>query len=222
MRRTNLFLVGLTGVATCVAPVPSAVRPAYAQGLRAAPCTSSANTRPLPRRMALRAGVYQITLAATRGPRSGEQAVGTLWLVRTSGSDSSPRFHTRPTRYDSLETPLYGALDLDFAKIGATVFPTDTMVPRPSSRDPVRPGVLVMMQNWQHPQLPHVPMLLVGSFTNIRDEPDGLVSFDGPGIVLVVRRVMGVAFTGTWEEAGRNANPGSGFFCADSARQGRQ
>jgi hypothetical protein len=158
---------------------------------------------------ALSVGNYTLTLVTTSGLKAGSEATGSLWLARTSPADQSPRTGRRPASSSRRGVPFYGAVDLDFASVGAPVFRDDTLVPPPESRDPVRPGVVVLMQNWGIDTLPRRLVLVIGSLTNRRDDEGWL---DGPGIALLVRSTNGQAFFGTWSEWGI-IRGGQGHFC---------
>jgi hypothetical protein len=155
-------------------------------------------------------GNYELTLETTSGLNAGNSATGSLWLARTSPSDSSPATGRRPARSDTREVPYYGAAHLDFERVGAPVFLDDTLVPRPESRDPVRPGVVVLLQNWESDTLPPTLVLVIGSLMNRRDD-EGWE--DGPGIGLWVRATNERDFSGNWREAGI-VRGGQGHFCA--------
>jgi hypothetical protein len=158
----------------------------------------------------LASGDYTLTLVTTRGLKAGSQATGSLWLNRTSPSDRSPKTGRRPAPSNQNGVPLYGAADLDFERVGAPVFRDDALVPLPESRDPVRPGVVVLVQNWQSDTLPRGLVLVIGSLTNRRDDEGWL---DGPGIGLWVRSTRDHDFFGTWSEFGI-IRGGEGHFCA--------
>ena len=182
---------------------------AAAQGTASTACsgTPASTQRPA---TTLSVGNYELTLVTTSGLKAGSAATGSLWLARTSLSDSSPVTGRRPARSGRRGVPYYGAVELDFERLGAPVFRNDTLVPPPESRDPVRPGVVVLVQNWQTDTLPRTLVLVIGSLTNRRDE-EGWA--DGPGIGLWVRATKDRDFSGTWSEFGI-IRGGQGHFCA--------
>ena len=155
-------------------------------------------------------GNYALTLVTTNGLKAGSHASGSLWLAPTSPEDRSPKTGHRPARSNQRRVPYYGAADLDFELVGAPVFRDDTLVPLPQSRDPVRPGVIVLVENWHIETLPRGLVLVIGSLTNRRDD-EGWE--DGPGIALWVRLVRGHDFFGDWKEWGI-IRGGWGHFCA--------
>ena len=158
----------------------------------------------------LRVGVYGLTLIATTGPRTGSSATGILKLRPAKASDKSPVTGHHPVRFNPREQMLIGSAMLDFAAVAAPVGADDTLIPPPSSEDPVRPGVLVLMENWQFRSAHKVPVLLIGTLDNRRDEEGWL---DGPGIGLWVRKITDSTFSGTWGNWGILAG-GAGTFCA--------
>jgi len=158
----------------------------------------------------LRPGTYRLTLIATAGLRTGSSSTGILELRRATAQDRSPLTGHRPVRFNPREQLLIGSVTLDFAAVAAPIGTDDTLIPSPSSTDPVRPGVLVLMQNWQSRSAPQTPVLLIGTLGNRRDEEGWL---DGPGIGLWARSIADSAFSGTWDNWGILSG-GSGTFCA--------
>jgi hypothetical protein len=183
--------------------------PAVAQQATSVTCSipPAGAQRPATR---LSVGNYELTLVTTSGFKAGSAATGSLWLARTSASDSSPLTGHRPARSGQRGVPYYGAVHLDFESLGAPVFRNDTLVPQPESRDPVRPGVVVLLQNWQTDTLPRTLVLVIGSLTNRRDD-EGWE--DGPGIGLWVRATKDRDFSGPWSQFGIVPG-GQGHFCA--------
>ena len=153
----------------------------------------------------LTAGSYTLTMVATQGRRAGAEASGSLILRRTTLGDTSPRTGERPVRSPHDE-PLVGWSDLDFRSVGAPVFPSDTLAPRPTSQDPVYPGVLVLRQGVRDERF----VLLIGTLTNRRADRGW---HDGAGIELAPRR-FGERTVGTWSEWGI-VRGGRGFFCLE-------
>jgi len=149
---------------------------------------------------ALRAGVYRLTLVAEQGSHRGATSEGALTLVPASVLDKSPT--TGEVAKDVYDPPqFYGWTDLDFQRIAA---PTGR-APDPTSRDPVRPGVLVPSQT----HLKH-QVVLIGTVGNLRD---GAVHLDGAGIALHVERWKSDCYHGPWDRWGIAVN-GSGTFRA--------
>ena len=157
----------------------------------------------------LRAGKYRLTLAASNGQWRGKEVSGSLELRKTTSADRSPR--TGQTAHDSLAlTPLWGATDVKFDVVGAPVPASDTLVPTPTSLDPVYPGVLVTILRSPIGAIPAGNILLIGTLTNRRADIGWM---DGPGIALAVRQVDSSGFRGTWQEWGIVMG-GRGYFCA--------
>ena len=159
------------------------------------------------------AGTYQLIITATIGPKSGRRATGELLLWPTTPGDRSPRTGQTPSPNENLAAaPLWGAITADLREVGA---PLPDMRqsdwPQPGSQDPVFPGVLVRIQNWQSDTLLQQPMLWVAAPSNVRTDL-GYAVADGPGIILRVRALTDSTFRGTWGPAGRLRV--GGYFCA--------
>jgi hypothetical protein len=103
---------------------------------------------------------------------------------------------------------LYGAVSLDFSRVGAPVQmePGDTITPAPASTDPIRPGVLVSRSNGE-------TLVLIGTLNNSRDERNWV---DGAGIGLRVQEISAERFSGIWSGWGIVPSR-EGFFCAVQA-----
>ena len=198
--RQPLHLVAslLTCILACDVPAQRTVAPPCAPPLAAASVVS------------VTPGNYALTLVTTNGLHQGAQAVGSLWLATTSPSDRSPTTGHRPAPSHRRGEPYYGAANFDFPSVGAPVFRDDTLVPLPESRDPVRPGVVGLLANWQSDSLPRTLLLVIGSLENRRDD-EGWE--DGPGIGLWLRTASGKDFSGTWSRFGI-VSGGEGYFCA--------
>lgn len=126
------------------------------------------------------------------------RAQGTLELLPTTSRDRSPTHPGLvPPPGDTVEAPLYGATDLDFAAVGLPIDSTK------SSLDPLFPGVLVFCT-------PNGPALAIGSVGNRRD---GVTVEDGRGLGLFVHRVSNDGFSGNWGPWGI-VNYGKGKFRA--------
>lgn len=204
---------GSTRRALAVSPLLVGVAPSAlpSQELSPAPCAAVSdalrtedNWRPPP-------GEYQLTLVSTYGPRAGKSASGTLHLWRTTARDRSPRTGARPERVDTAATPLYGATDMDLAAVGVNLL-NRADIPRPDSRDPVYPGVLVHIQNWGQTRRLRQSVLTIGTHGNVRAKLDYAMT-DGPGTGLWAREVTPGGFRGTWGPWGLTG--GAGHFCAE-------
>ena len=155
-------------------------------------------------------GNYTIRLVATRGSKAGHEAVGTLWLERTSRGDKSTLTGQRPLPDEDLaKIPLFGALTADLRAVGAPVASDDRNAPDPASTDPVRPGVLVHLVDWDRDYPRGTVVLTVGSLSNLRSEAGWL---DGPGIGLWIHEVSERDFSGRWDRWGILSD-GEGYFC---------
>ncbi|MCB1033133.1 MAG: hypothetical protein KDD47_04790, partial [Acidobacteria bacterium] len=134
-------------------------------------------------------------------------------MVPTRAEDRSPATGKGPwSSEDRSETPLYGWIEADLDAVAAPIC-LETG-PRPDSRDPIDPGVLVRGLEQ--------PALWIGSAGKTRNPvesvtEDGVenivLALDGCGIVLAVHRSDAGDFTGRWSEAGIVYN-GRGVFCA--------
>jgi hypothetical protein len=111
---------------------------------------------------------------------------------------------------DLPSTPLYGWTDADLAGVGAPLC-TDGPEPKPSSQDPVFPGILVahLPPQVREGQPENAPALLVSTVSNLRDGSDWT---DGCGIVMRVQAWDGACFRGLWDRWGLRSD-GSGYFC---------
>jgi hypothetical protein len=159
-------------------------------------------------------GAYRLTMVAAGGSRTGHQTSGVLQLWRTSAADRSPTRPTqRPPAGDTARAPLYGTAAIDWSAVAAPIDKPDTSgdPALSDSRDPLHPGVLVLIQNWDGPGL-RQSALIIGTHRNRRVD-DHTMNSDGPGIFLSVRRFTDTGFEGTWGNFGIVAN-GSGYFCA--------
>jgi hypothetical protein len=161
-------------------------------------------------------GKYTLTLEATGGSSSGQRASGLLELWPTSAADRSPTWPAeRPPAGDTVATPLYGATDVDWHKVAALFggvapgeSPHSTDVPSPDSRDPLHPGVLVVISNAKGTVS---EALLVRTFENRRVAPPRMV-LDGGGIVMRLLRFTKTGFEGEWGPWGV-LDTGKGYFC---------
>ena len=159
-------------------------------------------------------GEYRITMIA-EGSSAPASARGNLWLSRTSSQDRSQAHPSaRAPAGDTASAPLIGWTDINVQKVGVLNYAPDTgqfFVPDPTSRDPLYPGVIVLIQNWQSNHGLRQNALLIGTFANRR--PDGFDFLDGGGIALWVRRFSSGGFSGHWSRFGRRPES-SGYFCA--------
>ena len=149
---------------------------------------------------AMRAGAYGLTLRALHGSHRGGSSGGSLTLVAASAMDKSQV--TGEVAKDVDETPLfYGWTELDFGRVGAPVCRN----PDPASRDPVRPGVIVLART----HLDH-QVVLIGTLSSLRD---GFLHTDGCGIALHVEGSEADCYRRSWDRWGIAEN-GSGTFDA--------
>jgi hypothetical protein len=167
--------------------------------LRSTPSAASVPTLP--------AGDYRLTLRADCGRRNGSSSEGSLTLVPASPTDQSSTSGT--VAVDLHGTPqLYGWTPLDFRSVDASIC-SDAQTPPATSRDPMRPGVLVPPKERGAP-----PTILIGTLSNLRT---GSLSHDGCGIGLVVNDFDGSCYRGTWGKWGTFPG-GSGTFRACPGR----
>lgn len=89
----------------------------------------------------LAAGNYDIQFVVTRGNTESPVVNGTLQLLETSSTDTSPRTGEQAQDRNLLSTPLYGWTTADLKAAGATICRQEPH-PDPTSTDPVYPGVL--------------------------------------------------------------------------------
>ena len=188
-----------------------AARPAYGQG--ATECLAVTDSLRTPNTARLTAGSYTVQMVTTDGAKPGAKATGTLTLVRTLGTDRSPRTRKLPRADENRRAiPLWGYIDADLLAVGAPLPDgKNADEPQPHSRDPIYPGVLVHIQNWGSHTLPQQIVLFVGTSHNARVRL-GYMVLDGPGILMNVRRMLPEGFLGTWHQGGRVA--AGGYFCA--------
>jgi len=173
------------------------------------PCPPVA--RPLPNELV--PGQYHFMLVAGRGSEVGARSAGILTLYPTSAADRSPVRPNERARADTLEYPMYGATDLNFARVGAPLDYQGLSAPPPASLDPLHPGVLVHCEYDSSRTSPPGITLLIGTVDNERVARTGVyfVRVDGAGIELTVRRIVGGRVFGVWRAHGMVVN-GSGEF----------
>ncbi len=145
------------------------------------------------------AGAYRLTLAATATDGALRTVTGVLQLV-----PNEPRLR-RLTRADAAASaPLYGWAEIDLAEVGALEM-GDV-----GSRDPLRPGVLVVEQR-PGAAAPASITLRLGSLANRRD---GQPASDGGYTALHVLRLDDSgSFAGRWVSGVRSKRV-EGHFCA--------
>jgi hypothetical protein len=154
------------------------------------------------------AGEYRLKLVAVAGAKEGAVAEGNLWLLP---QDSTRRYRARLSgNVDSTVVhPLFGAADLDLNPVDAVA------VGRIDSRDPERPGVLVLERHARPGRTPLAEITLrLGSEANRPDR----TRFDGAYTALRVQKVGPHGFAGSWG-SGVTGERTSGYFCA--TRNGR-
>jgi hypothetical protein len=184
--------------------------PVFGQSPGCAPVNDSLRTADSAR---LAPGIYSLVMVATDGPRSRSRINGDLTLRATSLDDRSSRTGQLPARGERRAAmPLWGWFNGDLRGVGAPLPDrADTTVPQPDSDDPIYPGVVVLVQNWQGPSRLRQNMLWISTGQNFRAERNWMMA-DGPGIVLNVRVLNAEGFAGTWGPAGL-ARVG-GYYCA--------
>jgi len=153
-----------------------------------APCAAVEGSLPAGARFDELAGEYRLTLVATRGPRSGSSATGTLRLRRNDGGAGAP---TEGVRY-----PLYGAAQLALDSVGA-VAPGNV-----GSMEAARPGVLAIEQRG-------TLTLRFGADANGSGPP----RFDGSHLALFPAALSADRFAGRWDSGTAERRSG-GYFCA--------
>ncbi len=149
-----------------------------------------------------RAGEYRVILVATSGDSAGREVSGSLWL---EPNDSTARQFARPggDPIPGVTVPLFGWTDV--AVLGVAALELGDL----SSREPARPGVLVLEQRSQPTEPPGITLRL-GSIANNR----GIAPFDGGYTALRVGWMdADGGFGGSWASGVRNEQAG-GHFCA--------
>jgi hypothetical protein len=187
--------------------IPGVLSP---QLVRCAPTNDSLRT---PDSARISDGVYSLVFVATEAPRHAHrEAARSLCaqqalLIVLGGLDKVRRVQNAAQQSRS------GAGSAgDLERVGAPLPERgDSTVPRPDSDDPIFPGVVVLVQNWQDPSRLRQNMLWISTGHNYRAERNWMMA-DGPGIVLGVRVLTPDGFSGTWGPAGL-ARVG-GYFCA--------
>ena len=146
------------------------------------------------------AGNYLLTLVA-RAAADGQVSVsGTLHL--------EPNEPALRLFAEGVSTPLYGWVDIELQAVGALE------IGDAGSRDPLRPGVLVLEQRPASTAVPEITLRL-GSFANLRTESG---AFDGGYLALHVEHLEPGRFRGRWV-SGVHATRVEGHFCAARVAQ---
>ena len=158
-------------------------------------------------------GTYAIVLASTRGRKPGHRIAASLTLRPALDADRSPRTGEGPAPTEHrAEIPLWGSFTGDLNALGADLPDSnDRQIPLPSAEDPIYPGVLVRVQNWDNSSRLHQNTLWIATGVNVRAETP-YMSLDGPGIVMTVRQLDVRGYRGTWGQAGTLVV--GGYFCA--------
>jgi len=144
------------------------------------------------------AGSYLLTLVAPAAEDGPISVSGSLHLV-----PNEPALR----RYaDGVSTPLYGWVEIELQAVGGVE------VGDAGSRDPLRPGVLVLEQRLDSAAAPEITLRL-GSLANLRTVRG---AFDGGYFALHAEHVEPSSFRGTWV-SGVHATRVEGHFCATLA-----
>jgi hypothetical protein len=153
-------------------------------------------------------GEYRLTLVADDGPREGEAVSGQLVLEPYEGQ---LRQRMRPDGSPDPSTvyAAFGSTDIDLTKVGALE------VGSTKSRDPTRPGVLVMQRRPTSAGGASTQITIrLGADANQRDR----IRFDGGYTALYVREISGDRLAGEWG-SGSGRSQVRGHFCAVRTQQ---
>jgi hypothetical protein len=102
----------------------------------------------------------------------------------------------------------FGATDVDLTEVGAV------QVGSIESRDPSRPGVIVLERHTASADEPVTQIILrLGSDANRRDR----LRFDGGYTALYVREISGERLAGDWASSAGRSQETRGHFCATRA-----
>ncbi|HSU13638.1 hypothetical protein [Longimicrobium sp.] len=191
-RRLAITLALGGGAWTCQRAAPAPATPPAASTA----CAPAEGTLPADARTDALAGDFAVTLVATRGPRTGHAAAGTLRLARYAAG-AGPSIEARPdVRY-----PAHGAASLPLDSVGAEA-PGDIAIASAS-----RPGVLAIEQRGgEGTRL----MLRFGAEAN----GAGPQRFDGSYLALYVDALSADRFSGRWSSGVAEREAG-GHFCAE-------
>ena len=140
------------------------------------------------------AGRYLLTLVAPAADGGQVSVSGSLHL--------KPNEPALREFAEGVSTPLYGWVEIELPAVGAVE------VGDAGSRDPLRPGVLVLEQR-PDAAAPQITLRL-GSLVNLRSERN---AFDGGYLALHVAHVEDGRFSGGWV-SGVHATRVAGHFCA--------
>lgn len=208
--------VALASLAGCTTVVSSGKCAGKATRCRTACLHAAVVTVPPLNVSDIRPGTRAIVLRATDGDKIGRFAMGKLWLARATADDKSKDGKQTDWKTDVRRgIRLYGALDLDYAAVGVE-WPTDGSI-KPTSRDPLRPGVLLIADGGKGAEVAAPDAgsgrvyLQVGHPSNSRAL--GETVLDGQGLRLSIRRIGPFRFSGVWQGLGA-----SGVFCAGNPR----
>ena len=149
------------------------------------------------------AGEYRLTLVGDSGVQPRRVVAGRLWL---EPYEADLRLLTGPggSPDSSSVYVAFGATNVDLAAVGA-IEVGSTM-----SRDPARPGVVVLERHTTSATSPvtHITLRL-GSDANQRDR----LRFDGGYTALYVREISSDLLAGDWSSGAGRLQTG-GHFCA--------
>lgn len=146
------------------------------------------------------AGSYRLTLVAAAADAGQVSVSG--WLHLEPNQPALREFA------EGVSTPLYGWTDIELRPVGAVE------VGDAGSRDPLRPGVLVLERRPDPALAPRITLRL-GSLANLRTERG---AFDGGYLALHVEQLEQDSFRGGWV-SGVHATRVVGHFCADRVVQ---
>ena len=146
------------------------------------------------------AGSYLLTLVAPATDGGPIAVSGSLQLV--------PNEAALRVFAEGVTTPLFGWVEIELQAVGALE------IGDAGSRDPLRPGVLVLEQRPAAAAVPEITLRL-GSLANQRT---GRGAFDGGYLALHVAHVEPGSFNGRWV-SGVHAARVKGHFCAARVSQ---
>ena len=146
------------------------------------------------------AGSYRLTLVAPAADGAQVSVSGTLHL--------EPNPAALREFAEDVSTPLYGWVDLELQAVAAVE------VGDAGSRDPLRPGVLVLEQRPDAASAPRITLRL-GSLANLRTVRG---AFDGGYLALHVEHLEPDRFHGRWV-SGVHATRVAGHFCGARVAQ---
>ena len=146
------------------------------------------------------AGSYLLTLVAPAADGGQVSVSGSLHL--------EPNEPALRVFAEGVSAPLYGWVEIELQAVGAVE------VGAAGSRDPLRPGVLVLEQRPDAAVAPRITLRL-GSLANLRTERG---AFDGGYLALHVAHVEDERFSGHWV-SGVHATRVAGHFCAARVAQ---